>query len=121
MAPATMRQRTHADIARASSEIRIVHMKLVRKIDQASQALSFSQAEPSRLHWIENRIKPGTQVMNASNSAMTESFPNTYSVRENGRQKYSGSALLVRSPETSPGRTNDVNRNAIPDWMLVNS
>ena len=51
--------------------------------------------------------------------ASTEDLPNTYSARENGRQKYNGSAPLARSGEISPGPANAVKRNANTPCTLM--
>ena len=43
-------------------------------------------------------------------------FPNTYSTRVKGRQKYKGSALLARSGATNPGPTKAVSSTAMAPW-----
>ena len=42
----------------------------------------------------------------------TESLPNTYSARENGRARYSDSALFERSGDTWPGPMNVAKKSA---------
>src|ERR1700722_14066668 len=111
-APATIRHFTQADSAIASSDRIAIQIKEESTRLPAIQRWLRVQAGPARLACIAKRINPGIHVICESRMANTEDFPSTYSARENGRQKYSGSAPLARSGEIKPGPTNAGNRNA---------
>ena len=64
-----------------------------------------------------NSTSPGTHVIHESSDTIAQPRPSTYSARDSGRQKYSGSALLARSGAIVPGPTNAVRMNARLDWM----
>jgi hypothetical protein len=49
----------------------------------------------------------------------TDILPSTYSTRENGLQRYSGSALFARSRETSDGPTKTFRKNAKTPWVTT--
>src|SRR5258708_37504661 len=108
--PAAIFHFTQADMASAISERISTHNPRPRKIPQAIHRLARVHSQPARLPLIANRARPGIQVMLESKNTSTLIFPTTYSVRENGRQKYSGSELLARSGATRLGPTNAVSR-----------
>src|SRR6185437_10963916 len=102
-APAAIFHRTHADTARAISESTRIQRKSPRKIPHASQRLSLAQPASATLDSMKNRIRPGTQVISDKRAIKTLNFPATYSPREKGRHRYSGSAPLTKSGETRLG------------------
>ena len=55
-------------------------------------------------------------MISESRDSSTLILPTTYSVRENGRQKYRGIAPLARSGETRLGPTKAVSRYANAPW-----
>src|SRR5579872_6854104 len=93
-APATGFHLTHADNASPIRANTTASASPPKKSARASQRLSQTHEPPERPASTRNKMSPGTQVINDTSHAMTQNFPNTYSLRENGRQKYRGRALL---------------------------
>src|SRR5437016_7767214 len=102
-APAMGFHFTHADSARPIRARMTTSARELKKIARASHKCSHIQEPPDRPASMQKRIRPGIQVISETSQAMTQNFPSTYSTREKGRQKYSGSALLARSGEMSVG------------------
>ncbi len=111
-APATILHFTQAESAIASSDKIAIQMREESTRLPAIQRWSHVQPGPAKLACMVKRIRPGIQVICESRIASTEDLPRTYSARENGRQKYRGSAPLARSGEIRPGPANAVKRNA---------
>src|SRR5258708_27992489 len=68
--------------------------------DPKIHKLSQVQRRPARLACTRKTTKPGIHVITERKYTSRLIFPSTYSARVNGRQKYSGSALLARSGAT---------------------
>src|SRR5215831_2875344 len=111
-APATTLHFTQADNAIANIDKIVIQIREPRMRLPAIQRLLHAHPAPAKLAWITKRITPGIQVICESRIASTEDLPSTYSAREKGRQKYSGSAPLDKSGEMRPGPANAVIRNA---------
>src|ERR1700757_2494123 len=105
-APATIRHFTHAESAMARSASTTIQMMEETIRLAAIHRWSHAQRGPARLACTAHRTIPGTQVISDKRIPSTEAFPNTYSNREKGRQKYSGKAPLARSGEIRPGPAN---------------
>src|SRR5579864_9118928 len=118
-APATILHFTQAESAIASSDRIAIQISDERIRLPAIQRWNHVQLAPARLACIRKRTSPGIQVICESKIASTEDLPITYSARENGRQKYKGSAPLARSGEISPGPAKAVNRNANTPCTLM--
>src|SRR5579862_4867187 len=103
----------------ASRERIAIQIRDERTILPAIQRLSHVQRAPARLACMMKRTRPGTHVICESRIASTDDFPSTYSARENGRQKYNGSAPLARSGEIRLGPTNAVSRKAKTPCTLM--
>src|SRR5258706_16251441 len=86
-APATGFHFTHADSARPRRASMTTSARELRKMARASQRWSHIHDPPERPDSMPKRIRPGIHVINETSQAMTQNFPNTYSARENGRQK----------------------------------
>src|ERR1700685_419213 len=107
-APATTLHLTHADNAMARSERIAIQISEETTRLPAIQRCSQVHAEPARLDCTTNNTSPGIHVISDNTMTRTEALPTTYSARENGRQKYSGSAPLAMSGEINPGPMNAV-------------
>src|SRR5215469_18341267 len=118
-APATILHLTHAESAIASRDRTAIQSSEERMRLPAIHRLLHAQLAPARLACITNRMTPGIHVISESRTASTADFPSTYSERENGRQKKSGSAPFARSGDTRPGPTNAVRRNARAPCTLM--
>src|SRR5580704_356952 len=118
-APATIFHFTQAESAIASRDRIAIQITEERIRLPASHKFFHAQLGPARLACMTNRINPGIHVICESKIASTEDLPSTYSARENGRQKYNGSAPLARSGEINPGPAKAVNRNANTPCTLM--
>src|SRR5215469_5854292 len=118
-APATILHLTQAESAIANRDRTAIQSSEERIRLPAIHRLLHAQLAPARLACITNKTTPGIHVTWERRRASTDDFPNTYSVREKGRQKKSGSAPLARSGDTSPGPTNAVRRNASAPCTLI--
>src|SRR5580692_1226824 len=118
-APATILHFTHAESAIASRDRIAIHITEETNRLPAIQRFDQVQFAPAMPACMTNRIKPGTQVICDSRIASTDDLPSTYSARENGRQKYRGSAPLARSGEINPGPANAVSKNANTPCTLM--
>src|SRR4051794_12888773 len=92
-APATIRHFTHAESANAASESTSIQTNEPRTMARAIQKLSHVHCQPERLACTKNKTSPGSQVIHDRVMSSTDIFPSTYSVRDNGRQRYK-----VRAP-----------------------
>src|ERR1700754_701641 len=116
---ATTRHFTRAEIAcERSARIRI-QTTLPMKIAVAIHKLDLNHSNPSKYDWRKNNNIWGTQVIRDRSINSTDIFPMTYSVRENGRHRYKGNALFLRSRDTKGGPTSNVTKNAKPPWRLT--
>src|ERR1700691_3103469 len=111
VAPATILHFTHAESAIASSDRNTIHSRKETTRLQAIQRRSHAQAGPAKTACTAKRTRPGIHVTCESRIASTDDLPTTYSTREKGRQKYSGSAPFATSGEIRPGPENAVRRN----------
>src|SRR5579871_6442749 len=118
-APATILHLTQAERAIAKRDRTAIQSSEERIRLPAIHRLLHVQLAPARLACMTNKMMPGIHVTWESSTASTDDFPNTYSVREKGRQKKSGSAPFARSGDTSPGPTNAVRRNARAPCTLM--
>src|SRR5262245_52868676 len=109
---AAVRHLIQAENAVASSERITSHEKLSVKIAFAIHQFSTIQPPPSREELNRNSNKPGTQVISESIISSTDILPTMYSKRVNGRDRYSGRALLARSREINTGPMITVKTNA---------
>src|SRR5579872_157462 len=94
--PATILHFTHAENVMASSDRTAIQIRDETTMLPAIQRLSQVQRGPARLACTTKRISPGAQVISESRIASTEDLPAIYSARENGRQRYRGSAPFAR-------------------------
>src|SRR5690349_232667 len=111
---ATTRHLRMAETASAIKESRIIHAADPATIAQAINRFDHSQPKPLIDAWNRKISRPGTHVISDSRNATTAILPRTYSVRDSGRQRYRGSALLARSRDISGGATITVRINAKP-------
>src|SRR5690348_4484151 len=118
-APATILHLTQAESAIASNDRTAIQSREETTRLPTIHRLFHVQLSPARLACITNKTTPGIHVTSESRTASTDDFPNTYSVREKGRQKKSGSAPFARSGDTKPGPTNAVRRNARAPCTLM--
>src|SRR5882672_6355764 len=118
-APATILHFTHAESAMARRDKTAIHIREERMMLPAIQRCCQAHPGPARLDCTANRTNPGTQVISDSKIANTDALPTTYSARENGRQKYKGSAPLAMSGEIRPGPVNAVSTNASTPCTLM--
>src|SRR5918996_502730 len=84
---ATTRHLTSAEIVCVSNASKIIQTRLAISIAYAIQRLALNHANPSRYDWKRNNSICGTHVIAESRIKITDIFPITYSVRENGRQR----------------------------------
>src|SRR5436190_20389818 len=117
-APAAILQRTHAESASESSASITIHTQEPTKRLHATHRFACIQPDPASAACTKNTSRPGIHVTIDNTHASTDNLPSTYSSRENGLQKYSGSALLDVSEEISPGPRNVVRRNANVLWTF---
>src|SRR4029077_2804688 len=111
-APATILHFTQAERAMARRDKIEIHINEERTRLPTIQRLFQVQLDPARLACTANRTMPGIHVICDNRIARTDALPATYSARENGRQKYNGSAPFARSGAISPGPVNAVSTNA---------
>src|SRR5688572_19563859 len=113
MPEATIRHFTHADIASASSDSTAIQIAELAKRAHAMCQFDQNQPSPASPAWNAYSSRSGSQVIAESNMTNVAALPSTYSAREKGRDRYSGSAPLARSGATRVGPTHAVSRNAI--------
>jgi hypothetical protein len=89
------------------------------KIPSAIRMFLKNQSKPSRYASNRNSSRPGIHVIAESRIASTESLPSTYSLRVNGRARYSGSPLLRMSAEISAGPTKNTSRKLKKPWIFM--
>src|SRR5258706_11539734 len=111
-APATILHFTQAERAIARRDKTAIHIKEERTMLPAIHRCCHAHSDPARLDCTANRTNPGIHVICDRTIAKTEALPTTYSARENGRQKYNGSAPLAMSGEIKPGPVKAVSTNA---------
>src|SRR5258708_9526776 len=102
-APATILHFTQAERAMASRDKIAIQIKEERMMLPPIQRWCQAHSGPARLDCTANRTNPGIHGISDSRMTHTEALPNTYSSRENGREKSKGSAPLAMSGEISPG------------------